>query len=310
MLVTWQEFTSGGRPQGGTIVEDLRDFVENVSAKDRPALALLRKSRVNTTYTEWLEDTLPSRAANAFVEGAQYTDQSLTAPSRNFAHVQTFARFGQVSDEQRAVEHAGFADAFMYQQKKAIDATLNDIELALHRGSAATGATNATRQFAGLLNLLSTNFTSSSGTTLTEQVFGDLIQLFVDGGTEIRPAVAFVNSYLKRTITGYNTNQTNYQAASDAVKYLTVEQHHSDFGDVFVYYSRDQLKSVSKTTQGNSIVLLDPSFFETGWLQPLMSETLSRAGLSTRFQISAMCTLIYRTEKAGGGGTGYVPYIV
>jgi len=49
MLLTWQEFTSGGRPQGGSIPEDLRDFVENVSAKDRPALALIRKSRVNTT---------------------------------------------------------------------------------------------------------------------------------------------------------------------------------------------------------------------------------------------------------------------
>lgn len=50
MLLTFQEFTAGGRPQGGTIPEDLRDFVENVSAKDRPALALFRRSRVNTTF--------------------------------------------------------------------------------------------------------------------------------------------------------------------------------------------------------------------------------------------------------------------
>lgn len=51
-LVTWQEFTSGGRPQGGSIVEDLRDFVENVSPVDRPALARFRRSRVPTTYVE------------------------------------------------------------------------------------------------------------------------------------------------------------------------------------------------------------------------------------------------------------------
>lgn len=306
MLLTWQEFTSGGRPQGGSIPEDLRDFVENVSAKDRPALALLRKSRVNTTYVEWQEDTLPTRAVNAWVEGAQATDLALTTPSRLYTHVQNFARWGQVSDVQRAVEHKGFADAFMYQEKKAIDATLNDMEHALHRGSAATGATNAARQFAGFLNLSNTYITSSSGTTLTESVFGDLVQLFTDNTTDIRPSVAFVNSYLKRTISGYSTSVTRNVDAAAKVQYYIIEQHHGDFGDVFVHYSRDQLLSASKTAQGNSIVIIDPSFFETGWLQPLTSEILARNGLRTQFQISAMMTLIYRTPKALTGMTGAV----
>lgn len=262
-----------------------------------------------TTFVEWLEDTLPTRAHNAFIEGAAFSDQALTTPSRSFAHVQTFARWGKVSDEQRAVEHAGFADALLYQERKAIDANLNDIEHTIHRGSSATGATSATRQFGGLLNILTTNFTSSSGTTLTEEVFGNLVQLFVDNGTEIRPTVAFVNSFLKRTISLYDTKVTRNVDAAARIQYLAIEQHHSDFGDVFVYYSRDQLKSVSKTTQGNSIVLCDPSYFETGWLQSLTSEMLAREGLSTRFQISAMLTLIFRTEKAGGGGVGFVANI-
>lgn len=309
MLSTWQEYTAGGRPQGGSIVEELRDFVENVSAKDRPALALFRKSRVQTTFVEWLEDTLPSRGLNAQVEGAAASDPSLTTPGRTFAHVQTFARWGQVSDEQRAVEHAGFADAFLYQERKAIDATLNDAEHTIHRGSSITGATNAARQFGGLLNILTTNFTSSSGTTFTEEVFGNLVQLFVDNGTEIRPTVAFVNSWLKRSISLFNTRVTRNVDAAARVQYLAIEQHHSDFGDVFVYYSRDQLKSATKVLSGNSIVLCDPSYFETGWLQPLQSEVLARNGLRTQFQISAMMTLIFRTEKAGGGGTGFVPNI-
>jgi hypothetical protein len=306
MLLTWQEFTSGGRPQGGSIPEDLRDFVENVSAKDRPALALLRKSRVNTTYVEWQEDTLPTRAVNAWVEGAQATDLALTVPSRLNAHVQNFARWGQVSDVQRAVEHRGFADAFMYQEKKAIDATMNDMEHAIHRQSSATGATSAARQFAGFLNISNTYLTASSGTTLTESVFGDLVQLFTDNTTDIRPSVAFVNSLLKRTISGYSTSVTRNVDAAAKVQYYIIEQHHGDFGDVFVHYSRDQLKAASKTTQGNSIVIIDPSFFETGWLQPLSSEILARNGLRTQFQISAMMTLIYRTPKALTGMTGAV----
>jgi hypothetical protein len=310
MLGIYQEFTDGGRPQGGTIPEDLRDFVENVSAKDRPALALFRKTRVNSTFIEWLEDFLPARAHNAHVDGAGETDPDLVVPTRSFTHVQTFARWGRVDDVQRAVEHKGFADSFLYQEKKAIDATLNDIEHAVQRGSAATGATDSTRQFNGLLNALTTFMTDESGVTMIEDVFSDLVQLFVDGGTEIRPSVALVNSYLKRTISQYTTKVTRNIDAAARAQINVVERHSSDFGDIDIFYTRDQLKGTTKAGPGNSIVILDPSYFEVAFLQPLMSETLARNGLRTSFQISAMCTLIYRTQKAGGGARNVCPYIV
>jgi len=309
MLLTWQEFTAGGRPQGGTIPEDLRDFVENVSPTDRPALARFGKTRVATTFVEWLEDSLPARAHNAYIEGVASTDPALTVPTRSYAHVQTFARWGQVADTQRSVDHKGFADAYLYQERKAVDATLNDIEHALHRGSAATGATSAARQFAGLLNIFSTNFTDCSQLTMTEEVFGNLLQLFWDNSVDIRPSYAMMNSLLKRTISLYATKNTFNLDAQARIQSLVTEVHHSDFGDIFLDLSRDQLKAASKTVTGNSIVLLDPSYFEVGFLQPLQVETLARDGLRTRFQVSAECTLIYRTQKAGGGGINLVAYI-
>lgn len=128
MLQTFQEFTSGGRPQGGSIPEELQDFVENVSAVDRPALALFRRSRVNTGFVEWQEDVLPARGFNAYVEGAAATDQALETPTRTFQHVQLFANWGLVSDRQRNVMHKGFNDAYSYQEGKKIAATLNDIK--------------------------------------------------------------------------------------------------------------------------------------------------------------------------------------
>lgn len=307
-LLTWQELGAGGVP-GGSIPEDLRDFVENVSARDRPALAMLRRSRVRTAYVEWLEDTLAARGVNAQVEGQAAEDPDLTTPSRINTATQIFGAWGQVSDVQRQVEHRGFSDALLYQEKKAIDQVLNDIEHAIHRGSKITGVSGTGRQFNGFLNIFTTNYTDSSGTTMTEEVFNDLVQLFVDNGTEIRPSVTFVNSWLKRTISLYSTKVTRNVEAAARIQELVVEQHRSDFGDINVFYARDQLRANSKTTSGNSIVILDPSFFETGWLQTLQSEILARNGLRTQFQISAMMTLIYRTEKAGGGGTGYVANI-
>lgn len=308
-LLTWQEFTAGGRPQGGTIPELLMDFVQNVSPVDRPALALFRKVRVTGTYVEWLEDTLAARGDNAQPEGVDSTNPDLVTPTRTFTHVQNFVNWGEVSDIQRAVNHKGFADAMAYQKDKKMQELLNDIEHAIHRGSAATGATNAARRFGGLLNILSTNFTSSSGTTLTEERFNNLVQLFYDNSTDVKPSVAFVNSWLKRTISLYSTNVTRNIEASAKAQVLTIEEHQSDFGTIRIYLSRDQLKSTVKTNSGNSIVFCDPSFFETGWLTAPQSEELARNGTKTRFQIQANMTLIYRTQKAGGGGTGFVPYI-
>lgn len=244
------------------------------------------------------------------MEGAAFTNPALTTPSRLFAHVQSFSEWGRVSDEQRLTQHAGLDDMLTYQENKKTQNVLNDIEHAIQRGSSVTGATNVTRQLAGLLNIFEdATFTSSSGTTLTEEVYGDYIQSFTDNDYDIFPTLTFVNSWLKRTISLYSTNVTRNVNASEKIQMLTIERHETDFGNTFVHYSRDQLKATSKTTQGNSIVILDPNFFETGWLRSLMSERLSRDGLRDRFQINAMMTLIYRTAKAGGGATGVVANI-
>lgn len=310
MLLSYQELVGDVGPKSdGSIIEDLRDFVENVSAIDRPALAMLRKSRVRTHYVEWNTDTLAARGDNAWTEGVTHTDQAITVPTRSTASVQIFAKFGQVSDVQRAIEHVGMEDAFLYHERKKVAEVLNDMEHAIHRGSMVTGASGTARRMAGLLNIISTNTTVSTGTTLTEDVFGDFLQLFTDGGTEIRPSVCFGNSYVKRTISHYSTRVTRNIDATAREQLLTVDAYESDFGRVNVFYSRDQLKSASKTTAGNTFVIIDPRFFELGFLQNLQSETLARDGLSTKFQISAMMTLIYRSELAGASGKQYAANI-
>lgn len=313
-LVTWDEFTAGGRPQGGTIRELVLSEVANLISKRRPAMAVLPQGSVTNTYVESLEDTFASRAHNATLEGAAATDPALSQPTRNFFHVQSFAKWGQVSDEQRLVGHYGMSDPFTYQGQKKLTELLNDMEHALHRGSAATGATSATRQFNGFLNIpdstsADATFTSSSGTTFTEEILVDLLQVFRDNSFDVVPTVAFVASYLKRTISEFSTRVTRNVDAVDRLQSLIIERHTSDFGDLDVIYSEDQLNAASKTAQGNSIIFMDPSFLEIGWLRRPMVEQLPRDGLRARFQINAQATLIYRTDKAIGGGDGYVAYI-
>jgi len=312
-LVTFDEFESGARPQGGTIKEVVLSEVTNLISKERPLMAMIGRQAVSNTYVEQLTDTLGSRAVNAQIEGVAFQDTSLAQPTRHFSHVQSFAKWGRVSDENRLVGHYN-GDPFTYQVSKAVEELMNDIEHSLHRGSAATGETDVARQLNGLLNIFSgqsgtLTFTDSSGTTLTEEVFIDLLQVFKDNRLGVRPSMCFVNSFLKRTISEYSTKITRNVDAAAKMQSLIVERHSSDFGDLDIMYTEDQLNSATKVLSGSSLCFIDPQYFRAGWLRPPTVEQLSRDGFRDRFQINAQVTLLYDNEKGGGGGTGFVPYI-
>jgi hypothetical protein len=310
-LVTFDEFTASGRPQGGTIRELVLDKVTNVVTKKRPLMSVLGMGgRVSSTFVESLEDTLGSRGDNAHIEGIAYTAQDSTQPTRIFTHVQTFYKSGQISSTQRNVGHAGMRDPYAYQVNKKLQELLNDVEHALHRGSAATGATSAARRFDGLLNIPGTStFTSCSGTTLTEGVFIDLLQAWFDNSYDMDISHCFVNSWLKRTISEYSTKNTFNVEADRRYQVLQVERHSSDFGDVLIVPTVDQLAGSSRTGDTNSLIFADVSKLSLGWLQPVKVEPLARDGLRDRFQISAEVTLVYDTAKAVGGANQLTPYI-
>jgi hypothetical protein len=310
-LVTWDEFPSSGAPKGGTIREIVFAEVVNVISKRRPLMSMLGNQNVDVLFVERLEDTLASRGHNAVQEGASHTSPSLTQPSRLVYHVQRFADWGEVADEQRDVAHYN-GDPFAYHISKNLQELMNDVEHALHRGSAITGASGTARQLLGLLNMFVNEPTwtaDASGTTFTEKVFIDILQSFRDQNFDVNPDTVLVNSWLKRSISEFSTKITRNIDASERLQQLVVERHSSDFGDVDVFYTEDQLLGDSVTEQGNSAVVIDRQFFEKGWFKAPTVEPLSRQGFSTRFQATAQCTLLYKTLRAGGGGVGYVPNI-
>lgn len=307
-LLTFAEFTAGGRPQGGSIREDLQDFVANLSPRDVPLLAQLRQVGIDGGFVEWQEDTLAARGHNAHVEGVAASDPALTTPSRLFNHSQMFNDWGVVSDRQRSVQHAGFADMLSYQERKAFLEQRNDIEHTLHRGSGASGQTNVAPQMIGCLNVSNTLLSDHSGVTLTERIFNDILQRSFD--FEVEHTQAYVNSLLKRTISAYTTNVTRNVDADQRRQILAIDLYDSDFGTIEIVKSRDQIRAASATTDSaNTLLIIDPMMLQTGWLQRMRSERLSRDGVRERFQISADLTLIFRSPKAINGATNVRPNI-
>jgi len=305
-LLTYTE-TGDTAQKGGSIREDLLDFIENVSPADTPLYNNLGQIKVNAGYVEYLEDTLAAAAANAWTEGAAATDVTLTTPSRNVSIVQNFQKHFHVSGREEAVNHAGMASMLTYQEIKKAKEIKRDIELALHRGSAVSGTTSVAPQFNGMLNALSTNMTSSSGTTLTESVFNDLLTLAFSYNVNLREV--YCNMYLKRTINGYSTNVTRNISAEAKRQLNIVDVYDSEVGTVALFKSRDQLQAATKSAQGNSFIAIDPDYFQVGWLRPLKTQTLGLDGDRTRKLMVGELTLIVRSEKAGVGGKGYVANI-
>ena len=324
-LVTWDEFTSGERPQGGTIRETVLSEVVNLVSRRRPLMSSISSKPVTNTFVELLTDTLRSRGVNVTTEGAPATDPLLSQPIRHFVHVQSFAEWGIVSDEQRIVGHYT-EDPYTYQIRKSLEQMMNDVEHALHRGSAATGETNVGRQFGGLLNILdsttSTTFSNTGGNevTLTEEVLIDLMQLFRDNNLDVLPTQLYVNSWLKRTVSEFSTRVTRNVDAAARVQELIIERHTSDFGDLDVMYSEDQLRSATNgsasvdagsfvSAAANSMTFIDPQYFDVGWLRPPTVENLPRDGFRDRYQINGQATLLFENTQGGGNALQLVPYI-
>lgn len=303
-LQTWAEIVASTLRSDKTIREELMDSIYNVTPHETPLLSRLNMAAVHNNHVQWLIDTYASAADNAHLEGINHTAQNLTVPTRADNTTQVFYKGGQVTDRERAVLHAGMDDPFAYYELKSVVEIKKDMELALVKGSAATGTTDTPSQLGGFMNVLSTNMTSRSGVTLTETAFGDLLEL-IWGNTAVYPNEVFCGPKLKRTITLYSTKVTPFLDAESKRQVLTTTQYESDFGTLNINLHRD----LTNTANLHELLIVDPNWFATGWLQPMRREVLSRAGKSTRFQISGELTLLYRNESAGGGLTRCQHYI-
>ena len=219
------------------------------------------------------------------------------------------ARPYQVSNRQLAVNHAGLANMLSYQEMKALKELKNDIELAITRGSAISGTTTVAPQTAGFLNKLVTYFTSSSGTTLTEKVFNDILTLSYSTPAKIREV--YGNMQVKRTINGFvGGTTTKYVMANDKRLAAVIDTYESQMGVQAIFLSRYQLQAASVGAQGNSWMAIDPDKFNIAWLIPPKTETLGLDGDRQRKFVHCEFGLLARSEKGGVGATGHVANIV
>ena len=273
--------------------EDLVSVVTNISPMQTPLLSRLsRGDNATQTLHEYLVDSFTAGAANAAVEGAAFSSDTLVAPTRSSNITQIFRNDIEISGTEQVVSKP---ESMTYQTRKTLKEHALDIEHALMAGSQASGDTNAARQMTGVINALTTNATTqASNATLTEDGYNDLLEL-VHGSTDEFPNMVFVGAKLKRTISGFTGGNTkNLDAATGKVTNF-VSIYEGDFGVQEVMIHRD----VPNAASGRSVVGINTDYHRISYLRPTQVVDVAKVGDSDRKMLVSELTAEHTGEATG-----------
>lgn len=290
-LITYQDTTRK---------EDVVDLITNVDFKNTPLLSGLAESSASNTLHEWLVDSFASSGDNAAIESADATIVDMVQPTRKNNVVQMFRQVITVSDTERAVSVYGQSDPYTYQMQKKMTELARDIEKALMAGTRASGASGVARRLDGVIAQISTNATArTSGTSLTETEFNDIMAGVWNSGTDQYADEVYVGSYIKRVISGFTAGATKFDKSEDKRLTNAVDVYEGDFGVHKIFLHREVPTS--------TVVALDSSKWRVAYLQGRRPKhiPLSKTGSSTKGMLEGELTLEGLNEKSSAKRSGY-----
>lgn len=285
--------------------EDVTDIIENIAPQETQLLTGLQKTTAANTLHEFLADTLTAAADNALIEGDDPAYAAVTAPTRENNITQIFTKDYNVSGTQQAVDHHGMRDPRTYQIQKKMKELATDMELAIMRGSRASGAASTARRMDGVIASITTNATAlASGTTLTETILNNLIGLSWAQTDEVVNEL-YMGQWLKRKISSFfTTSSPKYTDASDRRIVNAVDFYESDFGVHKLFKHRYVQVSADSTGR---IVGIQSNHWAVSYLQGRRpsSMPLAKTGDADKGMMVTELTLEDRAEKSSFVATGF-----
>lgn len=295
MLVTYDD--TGRR-------EDLLDLITDVSPDDNPLMTMLGSTVATNTLHEWLTDYISRPASVTYApEGADFTYDALTVPTRVNNITAIIRRTFQVSGTERAVKVAGQSDPFEYQAAKALRQWKMDAEFTLVNGARASGASGTARQMTGLSNAITTLATArNSGTSLSETEFQDMVQdSWTQAGSEYVFDLVLVPFGLKRKIDGFTAGATKLVDASDKKLTAPIAVYETSGGMHRIMAHRDILPSAGSVT----FIGLKEDLYKVAHLRRPERTLVPSVGDNSRGAIVGEFTLQWGAERSSVLRTGY-----
>ena len=213
-----QNVTRLGGGAGGSIREDLANFISNIDRDETPMISAMGSTKATSTYHDWLTDSYADPIAQTVAEGAAFTLSGGSAAAgteatatnrtrlRNFSQI--FRAQIEVSNTAIAVNTAGIANEFAYQlKKKGVEVRRNgEYQAVLYSADSVKDETGSVRRMGGLAswvgsgNAINAATAGTPTTTYTTPGTGASIPAFT--GT----AAAFSRGLVEQAVTAMYVN--------------------------------------------------------------------------------------------------------
>ena len=275
----------------------------NISPKVTQLSSGLGTSSAKAIRHEWLVKSLGAVKSNAYVEGAD-ASYAVQDPTREINYCQIVRQGYEVTDTERAVNRAGYADRMAEEASDAMATWKNDLELAILQGSLACGSTTAARSMKGIRNwIVATNVTNQSGISLAEATFVAYLERVWNYGAEVDEI--YVGAKLKSRINSWTASATKNMDAADKRIVNAIDVYESSFAPIVkIFLHRYADEEAMRATVANShmIIGIDSQYYKTAYLRKPYTRDLAKDGDAERAEVVGEVTLEDRT----GGKAGFV----
>ena len=280
------------------IKEDVQNFIYQITSVDTPVYDDIGDSKAMQPVHTWQTRALTTRADNAQVEGASFTDTNVINTTLVTNVTQIISKVITVTETTQATDLYAIENAFGDQMVQRGAEFKTDCEHALIRGSTASGsATDSARRLDGFFNVISTNASAfASGTTFTEAHLNDLIRDINDAGGKAQDA--YMGSVLRQRVSTFIANNTRFMDQNEMKTVRPIGVYQSEFFVVTLHFSRDIPNANEGST--NAFMMLDTSQCTKAWLRTPVSFRLPKTNDAQRGVIIGEATLAYGNEASHG----------
>lgn len=291
--------------------EDLTDEIYDISPTETPFLSAIGRTKATNTYHEWQTDSLAAvSSTNAQLEGVAFGYATSAPTTRVGNYCQISTKDIVVSGTQRAMDHAGIDDYFVYQTmkkgkelRKDVDAVISQVQ-----GQNAGDSTTA-RKTRALGSWLTTNTSRSTGSTtgvnataataaptdgtqraFTEDLLKAVLKSCWDNGGE--PSLLLVGSFNKQAASAFTGRTQARQNVSAATILGAASLYASDFGDIKIVPGRNH--------RARDAFVLDPEYAAVAYLRGFGVNNIAKVGDADAKQLIVEYALEMRNEAAHG----------
>jgi len=301
--------------------ESLSDVVSRITPDDTPIYTDMDKGTADTTFEEWTTDDLAAPAANAQLEGDDYTFGQTTPAVRQGNYTQIMRKDGIISATQDSVRNAGGVEQVKYQKLKKGVELRKDLEFAIVSNTASVAG--ATRQFGSLPSWIATNVSrgasganggyntstkltvaATNGTqrAFTKTIMDSVMQQGYSSGANFK--TVYVSPYVKSKFVEFmsDANVASFRYAADSGKGNSIvanaDVYEGPFGKVMIKPNR--VMATSATVARNAF-FIDPEYVRFDWLRKIYEDKeVAKTGDAKKFVLLGEGTLRVSNEKGLG----------